>query len=435
MSETTNRRRTEDAVLRGYYNEYENDVLISLAQYSDDHNVKDGHGFIFIDGVLVKECSYTNGEETRILATFIEDQMIRYNDDRKRIYEGHYSGTPQTGIKKSGEGCEFDDDGMTLLYKGSFEDDKKSGKGSFYKDGMPYYVGMWKDDYPNGDGKILVDDMPKYSGNWINGFFPVEGGVIDYSSGSLLKTNKKETKNLWEQRGGTGHVPGSSLKSNSKARRELPVSGITPSHSRKGCSCLCCVWVTLGAILLLLIAGVITFLFTVSIVSNAPGLQAASKKTVIVYHYKDDLTLSASRVRHLVIRDSSELGAIDIRNNEYLKRIRVASNSGSVNSTHTSIVISHCPSLISIEFQCHTMLFAKTMTLTDLPSLHVLKLGTSALNTDENSFSTLQSLSISGICHVNDMTQAWNRSNKSQSAQTPSQVSRALFSRVGVSGE
>ena len=103
------------------------------------------------------EIIFYNNIET-INNFFDNDLKKKFIDDYK-LYKGYkftngkYYGSLKKG-KKEGFG-KFEYNKNKYVYIGDWEDDKRNGEGSLYKDGELEYTGEWKDDLYDGDGKIF----------------------------------------------------------------------------------------------------------------------------------------------------------------------------------------------------------------------------------------------------------------------------------------
>lgn len=98
--------------------------------------------------------------------------LIKENQER---YEGYF-----VEGEKSGEGVQFYPGGM-IRYKGEFESDLRSGRGTYYFTNGDKYVGYFLENVPHGKGTYYYSDGERFVGNF-------KQGIRD-GYGVLYKTN------------------------------------------------------------------------------------------------------------------------------------------------------------------------------------------------------------------------------------------------------
>lgn len=74
--------------------------------------VRNGRGMVY-DGQdnLKQVCDYEKGELKRVIQSFIGNTMIEYNENGKKVYEGGYVVNEEKGICRHGKGVEMDERG------------------------------------------------------------------------------------------------------------------------------------------------------------------------------------------------------------------------------------------------------------------------------------------------------------------------------------
>ena len=113
-----------------------------------------------------------------------EQNMIEYDRNGDKVYEGECKGDMGNGFHRSGYGKEFYD--HKLFYEGEWNDDIKEGVGKCYMDGEVYYEGEWVNDLPSGNGKLYGEKgIVKYEGVWKKGYIQVDDEYYCYLSGKL----------------------------------------------------------------------------------------------------------------------------------------------------------------------------------------------------------------------------------------------------------
>ncbi|KAK8826324.1 hypothetical protein WA538_001464 [Blastocystis sp. DL] len=187
--------------------------------------VRNGRGREFQEEVLKRVCVYKNGERRRVMQEFNGSDMIEYDRNGKKVYEGGYGGDSVNGFVRDGKGYCFDGNGSDMKYcvfgdgcvirviveihgsvmteyddngkkkyVGGFKGDRNSGfvRNGEGKEMAGYrrlvFVGEWKDG--KGKGKEM-DEKGRvvYEGEWKNGMRNGEGKEMD-ASGRVVKSGK-----------------------------------------------------------------------------------------------------------------------------------------------------------------------------------------------------------------------------------------------------
>ena len=128
---------------RGYWKEYdEKGKLMSISE-RDIFGRKTGICYFYDDKCHISKIStWVNGEEISILKQFSGNIMIEYIDGIRR-YEGCFRDSFRDNYPYQGQGKEYAEDGVTLVYKGYFRNGKRHGKGISYKNMRVNYNGYW----------------------------------------------------------------------------------------------------------------------------------------------------------------------------------------------------------------------------------------------------------------------------------------------------
>ena len=173
----------------------------------DSHNIRMGRCNYFKNNELVKVTKWINGRELRTMVDINCDVMRVYGNDGELRYEGGFKRTGNTEmwswINREGEGIEYLEDGVTIVYRGHFSGDKRSGKGIWYSHGILVYSGEWKEDAPNGYGTLMDDHgISIFDGTWEWGYLFTSNGWIDYESREFSIVPGKTELPKWGKRGG-----------------------------------------------------------------------------------------------------------------------------------------------------------------------------------------------------------------------------------------
>ncbi|KAK8820052.1 hypothetical protein WA538_002150 [Blastocystis sp. DL] len=94
--------------MSGYYKEEDsNGQLISVSEYDELNVFKNGKCFDMENGKVKRVCVYEKDEMKRVMQEFDGSTMTEYNDG-KRVYEGEWKGDMNSGFVREGKGNELD---------------------------------------------------------------------------------------------------------------------------------------------------------------------------------------------------------------------------------------------------------------------------------------------------------------------------------------
>ena len=128
--------------MKGYWKEMnEKNEVISICQ-KNENNENDGICYFYSNGIIDRISEWKNGEELNVLKRFEGNKMIEFVNGVKR-YEGEFRDSMKDGYCREGEGKEYDADGKSLVYNGSFSNGKRQGQGKSYQNRKKVYDGMW----------------------------------------------------------------------------------------------------------------------------------------------------------------------------------------------------------------------------------------------------------------------------------------------------
>ena len=118
-----------------------NGNLCRISQF--DADVKyNGLSYQYHNNQITRVSRWEDDKEIETMKLFNNGIMTEYINGKKR-YEGEYNDSIESNYQREGEGEEYDNDGVTLLYKGSFKNGKRNGQGILYQYGNIVYDGEW----------------------------------------------------------------------------------------------------------------------------------------------------------------------------------------------------------------------------------------------------------------------------------------------------
>ena len=95
--------------MSGYYKEVDSSgQLISVSEYDELNLFKNGKCFEMENGKVKRVCAYEKGEMKRVMQEFNGSIMTEYNNG-KRVYEGGWKGDMKNGFVRDGKGNELDE--------------------------------------------------------------------------------------------------------------------------------------------------------------------------------------------------------------------------------------------------------------------------------------------------------------------------------------
>ena len=126
-----------------FWEERDNQNIIVRICQIDANGRYHGLSYQFREDQIIRVSRWREDREIELLKLFSDGMMTEYKDGKK-IYVGGYINLLQSNYKRQGEGEEYDIDGETLLYKGSFMNGKREGHGRLYGGGKAIFDGAWK---------------------------------------------------------------------------------------------------------------------------------------------------------------------------------------------------------------------------------------------------------------------------------------------------
>ena len=135
--------------------------------------VRNGYGYCFdVDGKDLEFCLYENGKLKLMIQVIKGNEMTEYDENGKKVYEGGYSGDMKNGFARNGNGKELDGYG-NVMYEGEWRNGMKNGRGKeMDASGRRVFVGEWKNGKKNGkiyefDGDGIVVKICLYENSAI----------------------------------------------------------------------------------------------------------------------------------------------------------------------------------------------------------------------------------------------------------------------------
>ena len=117
--------------MKGYWKEMDEDNNLVRISKKDDNGRLNGVCYFYSNGRISRISEWKDGKEISLLKTFNGSLMTEYKDGVKR-FQGEYINDITLDYPRNGKGEEYDKDGKTLLFKGSFMCGKRHGKGIVY---------------------------------------------------------------------------------------------------------------------------------------------------------------------------------------------------------------------------------------------------------------------------------------------------------------
>ncbi len=156
---------------------------------------KNGIGYKFVNNSIRSVIEYQNDQEYRTLKEFENNNMIEYDKNGEKIYEGGYENDISKDYPRNGEGREYN--GGMMLYLGDWINNKKEGNGRSFLNGKILYSGNWLNDIPDGEGRLMDEEgNMKYQGQWVKGQFFISGiDWYDYPSKTIIQKPIDNTMN------------------------------------------------------------------------------------------------------------------------------------------------------------------------------------------------------------------------------------------------
>ena len=132
-----------DNKMKGYRKEYdEQDHLVNICKRDENGRF---YGICYrydANGKISRISEWKDGKETTLIKTFNGNYMVEYKNGVK-YYEGEYSPISESVFIRSGQGKEFDANGRSVIYQGSWFNGKRHGKGASYQNRQMDYDGEW----------------------------------------------------------------------------------------------------------------------------------------------------------------------------------------------------------------------------------------------------------------------------------------------------
>ena len=119
----------------------------------DENRIRDGLFYKYENDALKEENEYKNGVFVRKTKDFVKNEMIEYNENGDKIYQGGYMRNSSYQYIRAGKGKEYEEN--KVVYVGDWLNGEKDGDGKSMRNGVAYYDGKWKKNAPDGYGKLM----------------------------------------------------------------------------------------------------------------------------------------------------------------------------------------------------------------------------------------------------------------------------------------
>ena len=117
-----------------YYKEYnEENILVRICGKDKEGRYQGICYFYNTEGLINRVSYWEHGTEIKVIKQFNGSTMIEYDKEGQKCYEGGYLDSFELDYPRNGDGEEYYTDGKTLMFKGSYNNGRKHGKGKSYK--------------------------------------------------------------------------------------------------------------------------------------------------------------------------------------------------------------------------------------------------------------------------------------------------------------
>ena len=170
-----------------YWTETRNGSVLSISQYNSKWQ-KHGHCILYDNGKLFRFVEMVNGSESRVWKEFVGKEMTEYDENGMKRYVGEYDPRIESLFARNGEGTEYEDDGQTRSYTGSWSNNERNGFGIMYHQRHARFRGNWVNGIPEGEGQILSPEGDeRVSGKWDCGYLKEKEGELWHYIGGTAK--------------------------------------------------------------------------------------------------------------------------------------------------------------------------------------------------------------------------------------------------------
>ena len=102
--------------MSGYFKEEDSSgQLISVSEYDELNVFKNGKCFEMENGKVKRVCVYEKGIMKRVMQEFDGSIMVEYDENGKKVYEDGWKGDMKNGFVRDGKGCELDENERVKL--------------------------------------------------------------------------------------------------------------------------------------------------------------------------------------------------------------------------------------------------------------------------------------------------------------------------------
>ena len=145
--------------MAGFFKEVDSrNQLIAVSQYDELNLHKNGKCFEMEDGKVKRMCLYEMNQLVRVMIEFSGSTMIQYNGKEKRVYEGGFRGDMKNGFMRDGRGYEMDENErmkrVCVYENGRMKRVMREFNGSnmieYDSNGRKMYEGQYGGDIKNG---------------------------------------------------------------------------------------------------------------------------------------------------------------------------------------------------------------------------------------------------------------------------------------------
>ena len=139
----------------GYWEEYDDyDKLVYIGKKYNKGKDTEIH-YIYNNGSINRISLWKSGKEVKLIKQFNGSAMEEYYENGQKCYEGGFLDSFELDYPRNGDGEEYYPDGKTLLFKGSYNNGRKHGKGRSYKNNEINRKTVWLAGYSK-EGLLLT---------------------------------------------------------------------------------------------------------------------------------------------------------------------------------------------------------------------------------------------------------------------------------------
>ena len=140
---------------KGYWQECNEDNQLFAIYGQDKEEKREGVCYFYSNGSISRISFLSHGKEVKLIKQFNGSAMEEFYENGQKCYEGGFLDSFELDYPRNGDGEEYYPDGKTLLFKGSYNNGRKHGKGRSYKNNEINGKTVWLAGYSK-EGLLLT---------------------------------------------------------------------------------------------------------------------------------------------------------------------------------------------------------------------------------------------------------------------------------------